>query len=105
MRPGANYQVLRHRARRKSRAAAVTFSRCGDSDEPDVGGEASSSTGGKSVTAAVPTRKGTIPRKYRVSCHGIFTWGADDCLKRRKYFKDTLVTVDNDYTSSTKNYR
>ena len=88
---------------RKSRAAAMLLADAADSDEPDVDGEASSSTGGEISDSGSSDTEGTIPRKYRVS----YTWnlpeGADEKLpETEKYFKDTLVTVDNDYTSSTK---
>ncbi len=88
---------------RKSRAAAMLLADAADRDEPDVDGEASSSTGGEISDSGSSDTEGTIPRKYRVS----YTWnlpeGADEKLpETEKYFKDTLVTVDNDYTSSTK---
>ncbi len=88
---------------RKSRAAAMLLADSADSDEPDVDGEASSSTGGEISGSGSSDTEGTIPRKYRVS----YTWnlpeGADEKLpESEKYFKDTLVTVDNSYTSSTK---
>ncbi len=88
---------------RKSRAAAMLLADADDRDEPDVDGEASSSTGGEISDSGSSDTEGTIPRKYRVS----YTWnlpeGADEKLpETEKYFKDTLVTVDNDYTSSTK---
>ena len=88
---------------RKSRSAAMFLADSADYDEPDVDGEASSSTGGEISDSGSSDTEGTIPRKYHVS----YTWnlpeGADEKLpETEKYFKNTFVTVDNSYTNSTK---